>query len=363
MLERLCADTLRHNEEDRLFGLISLTVRSTIKYENGIFSPDLIDDSVQDALAAMIDACPKIDAAPDSDRLGMVVEMIRDATTQHINDKTAEYSEKEIDKASAADLSEELSAPEIDAWLDALPPRQRAIALFLYASDTSRDDVAEAVGLPATDIEGASRDVKADLLRFFRENWDRPLPPPIPPAPAVEFREADAPLAAILKPLGPPFPLIPVAATKPLPGAAPPPAPPPPNVAGITAKVTGISSDVYAGWSLLVTVTGLPPDRSLDLHEPILLAPNASGRRRMIAVALDEISDPHDEKRRFLLKAFAIDAEKEGAGLHDSFHLGAAAIDNAQANRTLANHGLAAIETARCLWHDYGTAEDPGLCR
>ena len=37
---------LRPNEEDRLFGLISVTVRATIKYEGGV-SPDLIDDAVQ----------------------------------------------------------------------------------------------------------------------------------------------------------------------------------------------------------------------------------------------------------------------------------------------------------------------------
>jgi hypothetical protein len=83
----------------------------------------------------------------------------------------------------------------------------------------------------------------------------------------------------------------------------------------------------------------------------------------MIVVGLEEISDPHDASRRFLLKAFAIDADKDGAGLRDGFHLGSATVDNAEARQTLRNPNLAAIETARCLWHDYGTAADPGFCR
>src|SRR5205823_15126420 len=120
--------------------------------------------------------------------------------------------------------------------------------------------------------------------------------------------------------------------------------------------------DVYAGWSLLATVTRLPPERSLELADPILLEPDKPGRRRMIAIGAEEISDPKDNPRRFLLKAFAIDADKEGASLGDGFHLGAS-LDNAAALETLRNPSLAAIEIARCLWHDYGTGPDPGLCR
>ena len=67
--------------------------------------------------------------------------------------------------------------------------------------------------------------------------------------------------------------------------------------------------------------------------------------------------------RRYLVKAYAIDGDKDGAGLHDGFHIAAGRIDNAAALRTLANHTLAAIETARCLGYDYGTAADPGFCR
>lgn len=336
VLDRLCADTLRPNEEDRLFGMISITVRATIKYEGGVFSPDLIDDAIQDALAAMLEACPQLAAASAAGRLGRAVELARDATIDRLRDANSGYSGKQTEKASAADLSEELSAQEIDAWLDALPARQRALALLLYAPELTDNEMADAVGLPPPALAVALRGVKASLLKFFRAESNNAPPPAIPPRPAAETPEAGWALAALLQP---------VAA---LPAAA---------------RITGISRDVYAGWSLFATVTGLSPDRPLDLGEPILLEPDGPGRRRMIVVALDEISDPRDLPRRFLLKAFAIDADKEGAGLHDGFRLGSASLDNTQARRTLGNPNLAAIETARCLWHDYGTAGDPGLCR
>ncbi len=336
LLDRLCADTLRPNEEDRLFGLISITVRATIKYEGGVFSPDLIDDSVQDALLDMIEACPEFAATEDAYRLGRAVDLIHDATTKRLQDAKAGYSDKQTEKATAADLSEELSAHEIDAWLDALPARQRALALLLYASGLTHQQMADAVGLPPSALAAAFGGVKDDLLKFFREESVGPPPPPIPPAPAIEYREAGQSLAGLLKP----------------------------DPAGsATVRITGISRHVYAGWSLFATVTGLPPDRSLDVDQPILIVPDAPGKRRMIVVARDEIGDPHDDTRRFLLKAFAIDADKEGAGLHDGFHLGAAAIDNPQALLTLRNTNLAAIETARCLWYDYGNAGNPGQCR
>jgi hypothetical protein len=38
-------------------------------------------------------------------------------------------------------------------------------------------------------------------------------------------------------------------------------------------------------------------------------------------------------------------------------------VDNPQALNTLRNSGLAAIEVARCLQYNYGTAEDPGFCQ
>lgn len=336
LLDRLCADALRPNEEDRLFGMISLTVRATIKYQGGVFSPDLIDDSVQDGLGAMIEACPKISATDSPQRLGMAVELIRDATTKRLRDRKTGYSDKETLKATAADLSQELSSPEIDAWLNALPARERALALLLYASGMTREDMAAAVGLSPAALDIGYRSVKSDLLKFFREEWSSAPPPPIPSAPAMEYREAGQPLAGLLKPDLPP---------------------------AMAARVTGISRDIYAGWSLLATVTGLPADRSLDLDAPILLAPEGAGRKRMIAVGLDEIGDPHDQTRRFLVKAYAIDADAEGAGLHDAFRLGAAGIDSPEVHRTLGNPNLAAIEITRCLWHDYGTAGDPGLCR
>ncbi len=345
LLDRMCAQTLRHNEEDRLFGLISLTVRTTIKYEGGLFSPDLIDDSIQDALDDMIGACTKIAATADIDRLGMVVEMIRAATIKRLQDPEKRYSETQTQKATAADLSEELSSSEIDSWLGALPARQRALALFLYASDVTPKEIADAVGLPPAALPIAFRNVKANLLRFFRAQWDTVAPPPIPAPPAMQYSVAGLALARLLKS---------AAAGPPLEDAMPM-AP----AAGPTARVTGISSDVYAGWSLLALVTGLPPERSLELDAPVLLAPDNPGQRRMIVTAFDEIGDPHDVPRRFLLQAYAIDAEKDGAGLRDSFHLGAATVDNPQALETLRNRTLSSIETARCLWHDYGTGPDP----
>ena len=81
----------------------------------------------------------------------------------------------------------------------------------------------------------------------------------------------------------------------------------------------------------------------------------------MIAVAADEITRPGDRFRRFLVKAFAIDADHDGSGYRDTFHFGPV-VDNPAALRTLQNGNLSTIETARCLWHDYG-GRDPGLCR
>lgn len=340
LLDRLCAQTMRHNEEDRLYGLISLTVRTTIRYEGGVFSPDLIDDAVQDGLGALLGACPQLAKTADPERLGLAVALIRDATIRRMQDPHADYNAAQTEKATAADLSEELSAPEIDAWLDALPPRQRALAVSLYASAATPREIAAALGLPAGGVDAALRGVKTDLLQYYRADWNAAPPPPVPSDPPLEYREAAQPLAALL-------------------------APQPTSAAGNPAakmRITGISPDIYAGWSLLATVTGLPPGRGLQLNGPILLEPDRPGHRRMIAVALDEISDPHDATRRFLLKAYALDDAKEGSGLNDGFHLGAAKIDNPAALQTLHNRLLAAIEIARCLAYDYGTDIDPGLC-
>ena len=96
---------------------------------------------------------------------------------------------------------------------------------------------------------------------------------------------------------------------------------------------------------------------------------------RLMHLALDVIAECGRTRREQLrdmgpqfprcgiddLKLF-LDADGEGAGLRNGFHLGAARIDNPEALRTLRNGALSSIETARCLWHDYG-APDPGLCR
>jgi DNA-directed RNA polymerase specialized sigma24 family protein len=356
ILERLCTDRLRANEEDRLYGMISLTVRATIKYQGGVFSPDLIDDAVQDGLGELLANCARLAGTDDPLRLGMAVELIRNATYKRLADADAGYSSAQTEKATAADLSQELSSPEIDAWLGALPPRQRTLALFLYASGLSRDEIAQAAGLPPHGVSTGFREVKANLLKFYRQEWESPPPPPLPRSPALEYREADQDLASLLTRSAATPP-----ATSPAPAPASP-APPHPRPRP-DIRITGISSDFYAGWSLLATVTGLPADRRLEIAEPVLLVPDAPGRRRMAAVAAEEISDPKDATRRFLIKAFAIDAELDGSGLHDTFHLGAAGLDNQRARETLRNRSLAAIEVAHCLWYDYGTAPDPGLCR
>lgn len=347
LLDRLCAHTMRPNEEDRLFGLISLTVRATLKYEGSVFDPDLIDNSMQDALAAITASCSQLAATGDAYRLGRAVDLTRDATLQRLQNPEAGYSDRNVEKATAADLSEELSAYEIDAWLDGLPPRQRAVALLLYASHLSDQQMADAVGLAPAALDEGFHDAKTGLLKFFRAEPNA-LPaaskPPDPSGRAMAYSIAGESLAALLKP----DPKAPA---------------PQPGLAAATVRITGISSEFYAGWSLLATVTGLPPEQSLDLPEPILIAPDQPEHRRMIVVAADEISDPHDNPRRFLLKAFAIDAAKDGASLADTFHLAATTIDNPQALLTLHNRRLAAIEVARCLWHDYGTAGDPGMCR
>ncbi|MBV9827882.1 MAG: hypothetical protein JO001_19805 [Alphaproteobacteria bacterium] len=359
LLDRLCGHTMLHNEEDRLFGMISLTVRATIKYRGAVFSPDLIDDSIQDALGNMIAACPKIAATPDPQRLGLVVQLISDATDKRLREPKRDYNEASTDKATAADLSEELSAPEIDAWINALPPRRRALALFLYASDLQQPDIAQALGISPAAMAPEFRDVKGDLLKFFRAEADVVPASPASAAPAMEYKIADANLAALLQPQ-PQTAGSPTAGDNPLaagpgrqPGAA----------ANPRIRITGISPDIYAGWSLLATVTGLPAERNLEINAPLLLVPNVPEHRRMIVTGVEEISDPHDATRRFLLKAYAIDGEKEGAGLRDTFTLAGPNVDNPLALNTLRNSGLAAIEVARCLQYNYGTADDPGLCQ
>jgi DNA-directed RNA polymerase specialized sigma24 family protein len=378
LIEKLCANRLLPNEEDRLMGTISLMVRSTIKYQGGVFSPDLIDDAVQEASAAIQAACPNILATDDPHRLGLVIDIARETTTRLLGDKSRGYSPQQLEKATAADLSEELSTPEIDAWLDGLPPQQRAVALFLYASDVRQADVAAAVGLPASSVSRAIDTTKVNLLQFFRDDAGSAMPTATgsgsgkSSSAAMEitasqgFAPASTPSMSLSTgadsaPGGP----------RPAPGQIPTVpganvAPMAPNlIAGAPAaqlRVTGISSDFYAGWSLLATATGLPPEQTLEIREPFLLEPDMPRQKRMIVTKAAEISDPGDNPRRFLLRAFAIDAEREGAGLRNGFHLGAARIDNVAARATLRNGSLSSIEMARCLWHDYG-APDPGLCR
>jgi DNA-directed RNA polymerase specialized sigma24 family protein len=375
LLDKLCAQTLRTNEEDRLFGLISTAVRSTIKYRGGTFVPDLIDDAVQDSLDTMIESCPRISAADASQRLSIAVAIISDATTKLLgearNPDGNPYSARDMARVTAADLSEELSSQEIDTWLNSLPPRQRVVALFLYASDVTPREIAAAVGEPPGALVRESAASKADLLRFFRQEWEA-IPLGGNSGPAMQYREAGPTLTGLLK--STPEPVAqPIAAR----AAAPPPeemvdGEPMPRGASIyttmpaltsSMRVTGISDDLYAGWSLLATITNLPRGQRVSIPEPFLLEPDGNGVKRVLVVDIAEIGDPYAVTRRFLLKAYAIDAQHDAAGLRDSFHLGTATIDNEEAKKTLANANLSSIEVARCLWFDYKTGEDPGLCR
>ncbi|HEX3883066.1 MAG TPA: hypothetical protein VHW66_10435 [Stellaceae bacterium] len=370
LLERLCADNLRHNEEDRLYGLISFTVRSTLAYAKSKFTAADIDDIVQDALDALIKACPRIVATDRAHRLGVVIDAIQDLATRRMaerrqpgrGDATGMAGEgppesaedrriqrragAPLGKPSAADLSQELTSAEIDAWLDALPPLERALALFQFASDVTPKDIADALGIAPPALRKDVAATKTSLLGFFREQEDGSAGGGAP-APPIQYREAGASVATLL-----------AADTAP-PGTAPAPPGPP----GPTLRVTGISIDLYAGWSLLALATGLPPDKGLDIVAPIVLTTGGDHPRRVIVVAAAEITRPDAPIRRYLLRAYAIDGDGAGIGFHDLLHLAPGGIDNAEAERTLRTQGLANIEIARCLWHDYGTGPDPGLCR
>jgi DNA-directed RNA polymerase specialized sigma24 family protein len=394
LLDRLCAQNLRTNEEDRLYGMISLAVRATIRYRGGEFRPDIIDDAVQDALDGMIEDCPELTEADESKRLTMAIEMISDATSkiledvkqaQKSGDKDNPYARRPEEKVTAADLSQELSSHEIDQWLDSLPPRQRALSLFLYASDVTPQEIAAAVGEPPGALTRQFSASKTDLMRIFREDWQEPVAAPRG-GPAMAYREAGPGFAALMKTNEAPAAVAAPGAASPAsdgPAAAADPAAsagdgdPPPDRDGRplrtkarppaesllpSLRVTGISDDLYAGWSLLATGRNLPRGQHVAIAEPVVLEPDNPAGKRMLVVDIAETGDPNAAVRHFLLKAYALDAEKEAAGLHDSFHVGAA-LANEEAKKTLANSDLSSIEVARCLWKDFATAPDPGLCR
>src|SRR5579885_3254448 len=310
MLRRLCGDGLRPNEEDRLFGMISLTVRSTIRYEGAKVSEELVGGAAEDAVSGLIAACPRLLAAAEPQRLGIAIEVIRDATRQRIAQgkeaPTRRLAARMPGRKTAADLSEALTPHEVDAWLDGLPPRQRALALFLYASDVTAKEEAEALGLPLAAVSAGAARSRQGMLSYFRDGED---------------------------------------------GAAPPAA----------VRITGISPDLYAGWSLLAAVTGLPREQTLGVAAPFVVERDGGGKR-LIVTASAEITKPEAATRRFLLKAYTIDGDT-GVGLHETLHFAAATVDNPEALKTLANPNLSNVEIARCLWHDYGKADDPGLCR
>ncbi|HVC51300.1 MAG TPA: hypothetical protein VND87_04695 [Stellaceae bacterium] len=368
LLGRLCTDDLRANEEDRIYGLISLTVRDTLGYNGIRVTAPLVDEAVQDALDNMIKDCLGLAKTAPPDLLGAAIDIIQRATLaraqereepgraggppaaeetaaerseQHTRREINRHLRRPLGRPTAADLSEELTPWEIDAWLDGLSPRERALALFQYASDVTPQEVADAVGISLAALKRNSTIPRKNLLWYFREDEDST--PALPDTgPAIQYREAGTPLTSVAQP---------VAAAG---GPAAPPA----------LHITGISRELYGGWSLLATVTGLPPDQSLDIPGPIIVAAGSGDtERRLIVTRALEITKPDAEVRRFLLKAYTLDGENGGVGYHDTLHLVAGHVDNPEALQTLGNPDLANVEIARCLWHDYGKAADPGLCR
>jgi hypothetical protein len=379
LIDRLCTQTLRVNEEDRLYGMISLSVRATISYRGGEFQRNVIDDAVQNSLDALLAACPTLTGADASKRVDMAIDVISDTTTKVLAtgastrksaDKESIPLRKAAAKVTAADLSEELSSQEIDQWLDSLPPRERALSLFLYASNVTPKEISEAVGERPDAIARQLSASKADLMHIFDENWEEPISGPNA-APAIKYTESGEGFQALMAVTEKPAP-TPSAAAPPGPDAtasadsAEPPAPPakdPADNNGLgSLKVTGISDMLYSGWSLLATARGLPRGQHVAVTQPFMLEPDSPNIKRMVVTDIAEIGSPDAETRRFLLKAYAIDADKDAAGLRDTFHVGAA-LDNAEAKQTLANPKLTSIEVAHCLWHDFGAAPDPGLCR
>lgn len=362
LLGRLCADSLRHNEEDRLYGLISFTVRATLSYDKRKFTASEIDDTVQDGLDTLLRDCPRIEATDRAHRLGLVIDTIQALALRRIEDRgrsagradrdgpplsreerrLARGAQKPLGAPNAADLSQELTSAEIDAWLDGLPPMQRALALFQYASDVTPPEEEAALGIMPTVLRKDSTAAKTNLMTFFHEDED--AAPNAAPSQPMQYRVAGTPVARLLEVNAP--------------GAGPP-AP-----AGAALRITGISADLLAGWSLLAIATGLPPDKGLDITAPVMLAVGEGDKqRRVLVVAADEITRPDAPVRRYLLKGYAIDGEGEGVGYHDVLHLVPGGLNNVEAEKTLHVAGLAQIEIARCLWHDYGTGPDPGLCR
>jgi hypothetical protein len=227
---------------------------------------------------------------------------------------------------------------------------QRALALFQYASDVAPQEEEAALGVAPMVLRKDSTAAKTNLMSYFHEE-EGGTPNPAA-TPSIQYREAGTQVAKLLE----------VNATAA--GAPNPNGPNPNSLPGPTLQITGISADLYAGWSLLATASGLPPDKGLDIVAPVMLAVgDGDKRRRVLVVAADEITRPDAPVRRYLLKAYAIDGDGQGVGFHDTLHLVPGGIGNPEAERTLRTPGLANIEVARCLWHDYGTGPDPGLCR
>jgi hypothetical protein len=71
---------LRVNEEDRLYGMISLSVRATISYRGGQFQRNMIDDAVQNSLDEPLTACSNLTAADAAKPVDVAIDVISDTS-------------------------------------------------------------------------------------------------------------------------------------------------------------------------------------------------------------------------------------------------------------------------------------------
>ncbi len=291
-----CATT---EEDSALYGLISLTSSALppLASDAAKFRADQLDDYVQDALDKVSKDCPRIVTLNPARRLsGAVIADIRNAALRRLEEskhpvqsaaaspldriEAAELKEERklqrrasgpLGKATAADLSQELTSWEIDAWLDGLPPLQRTMALFEYASDVTPKDVAEALGVTEPTLKRDALGARARLLSYIHEDDDNALAPSS--RKPMEYRIAGMPIGGLMQPL------------------------PAPGVPRPSLRITGISTDLYAGWSLLATVVGLPSDKGLDLAGPMMVATDGTGERRMIVTAVASSKSPNPTTR------------------------------------------------------------------
>jgi hypothetical protein len=117
---------------------------------------------------------PNLTAADAAKRADVAIDVISDTPTRVLEtdaaarkggDKESRSPRRPAVKVTAADLSQELSSQEIDQWLDPPPPRERALSLFLYASNVTPKEITEAAGEEPGAIAHQLSASRADLLQ------------------------------------------------------------------------------------------------------------------------------------------------------------------------------------------------------